>query len=185
MSLLLVTRFILYLFSLLYKTISTSPSSIFSTSPSSTSSNISSPLTPLGVTGLQPTKGKVAKVIITNTTNNYFFVFYLLSFIKIPLLFNFRLKKNLRVSLRTWFESSISPPLAGITNQHLAEKTKKPAAWQSSHFKCFRPITLRTILSDSLPLSTFEDVYSIFEYTYLYLFYSLKESILDINLRFF
>jgi hypothetical protein len=38
-------------------------------------------------------------------------------------------------------------------------------------------MTLRPILSDSLPLSTFEDAYSIFEYTFLYLFYSLKESI--------
>jgi hypothetical protein len=46
-------------------------------------------------------------------------------------------------------------------------------------------MTLRPILSDSLPLSTFEDTYSIFEYTCLYLYYSPKQSILDINLKFF
>ena len=46
-------------------------------------------------------------------------------------------------------------------------------------------MTLRPILSDSLPLSTFEDAYSIFEYTCLYLYYSPKQSILDINLKFF
>jgi len=46
-------------------------------------------------------------------------------------------------------------------------------------------MTLRPILSDSLPLSTFEDAYSIFKYICLYLFYSLKESILDINLEFY
>ncbi len=33
---------------------------------------------------------------------------------------------------------------------------------------CLRPMTLRPILSDSLPLSTFENAYSIFEYTCLY-----------------
>jgi len=41
---------------------------------------------------------------------------------------------------------------------------------------------LRPILSDSLPLSTFEDAYSIFKYTCLCLYYSLKELILDIEL---
>ena len=43
-------------------------------------------------------------------------------------------------------------------------------------------MTLRPTLSDSLPLSTFEDAYSIFKDTCFYLFYSLKEEILDINL---
>jgi len=42
-------------------------------------------------------------------------------------------------------------------------------------------MTLRPILSVSLPLSTFEDAYSIFVYTCLYLLYSLKYEILDIN----
>jgi hypothetical protein len=46
-------------------------------------------------------------------------------------------------------------------------------------------MALRPILSDSLPLSTFEEAYSILKYTFLYLYYSLKESILDINLRFY
>jgi len=46
-------------------------------------------------------------------------------------------------------------------------------------------MTLRPILSDSLLLSTFEDVYSILKYTCLYLFYALKELILDINFKFY
>ena len=77
-----------------------------------------------------------------------------------------------------WLRNS-SDPISFPTKQ------KKVGCLAVVAIYCLRPMTLRPILSNSLPLSTFEDAYSIFEYTCLYLFYSLKESILDINLRFY
>jgi len=77
-----------------------------------------------------------------------------------------------------WLRNS-SGPISFPTKQ------KKVGGLAVIAIHCLKPMTLRPILSDSLPLSTFEDAYSIFKYTCLYLFYSLKESVLDINLGFY